>query len=86
MLKDKEFWLVAGGLSLAFLLYWFAGYPLFKEERLVMFLVISIMTGNLIYYIRYARKGGEIFLRSIPGLKAVEEAVGRSTEMGKSVL
>ena len=86
MLKDKEFWLLAGGLSLAFILYWFVGYPFFKEERLVMFLVIAIMTANLIYYIRYARKGGDIFLRSIPGLKAVEEAVGRSTEMGKSVL
>ena len=27
-----------------------------------------------------------IFLRSIPGLKAVEEAVGRSTEMGRPIL
>jgi len=86
MLKDKEFWLVAGGISLAFIIYWLAGYPLFKEERIVMFLVIVIMSANLIYYTRFARRGGEIFLRAIPGLKAVEEAVGRSTEMGKSVL
>ena len=27
-----------------------------------------------------------IFLRTIPGLKAVEEAVGRSTEMGRPIL
>ena len=86
MLKDKEFWLVAGGLSLAFIIYWLAGHPLFKEERIVMLLVIVIMSANLIYYTRFARRGGEIFLRAIPGLKAVEEAVGRSTEMGKSVL
>ena len=86
MLKDKNFWLVIGGLSLAFIIYWLAGYPLFKEERIVMLLVIVIMSANLIYYTRFARRGGEIFLRAIPGLKAVEEAVGRSTEMGKSVL
>ena len=45
------------------------------------------------YFFRYPdlqyEKGSErrdIFLRTIPGLKAVEEAVGRSTEMGKPVL
>ena len=27
-----------------------------------------------------------LFLRTIPGLKAVEEAVGRSTEMGRPIL
>ena len=86
MLKDKEFWLVAGGLSLAFIIYWLVGHPLLKEERIVMLLVIMVMSANLIYYTRFARRGGEIFLRTIPGLKAVEEAVGRSTEMGKSVL
>ncbi len=35
---------------------------------------------------RKAVRGEEIYLRTIPGLKAVEEAVGRSTEMGKPVL
>ena len=82
MLKDKEFWLVAGGLSLAFIIYWLVGHPLLNEERIVMLLVIMVMSANLIYYTRFARRGGEIFLRTIPGLKAVEEAVGRSTEMG----
>jgi len=86
MLKDKEFWLVAGGISLAFIIYWLAGHPLLNEERIVMLLVVVVMSANLIYYTRFAKKGGEIFLRAIPGLKAVEEAVGRSTEMGKSVL
>ena len=86
MNKDRQFWMVAGGLALAFIIYWVAGYPGFKEERVVMFLVTTIMAGTLIYYIRLARRGEEIFLRSIPGLKAVEEAVGRSTEMGKPVL
>jgi len=44
------------------------------------------MAGTLIYYIRAAERNEKFYLRPIPGLKAVEEAVGRSTEMGKPVL
>ncbi|MBT6865761.1 MAG: hypothetical protein HOA19_00275, partial [Candidatus Marinimicrobia bacterium] len=62
------------------------GHPYFVTERLVMFLTIMIFSGTLMFYIRKARRGEDIFLRDIPGLKAIEEAVGRSTEMGKPVL
>ena len=86
MLKDRQFWMVAGGLALAFIVFWLAGHPGFRDERVVMFLAINIMAGTLIYFIRMAHRGEEFYLRSIPGLKAVEEAVGRSTEMGKPVL
>ena len=78
--------MVAGGLALAFIVFWLAGHPGFRDERVVMFLAINIMAGTLIYFIRLAHRGEEFYLRSIPGLKAVEEAVGRSTEMGKPVL
>ncbi len=86
MLKDKQFWMIAGGIALAFIVFWIAGHPGFRDERVVMFLAINIMAGTLIYFIRMAHRGEEFYLRSIPGLKAVEEAVGRSTEMGKPVL
>ena len=86
MLKDRQFWMVAGGLTLAFIVFWLAGHPGFRDERVVMFFAITIMSGTLIYFIRMAHRGEEFHLRSIPGLKAVEEAVGRSTEMGKPVL
>ena len=86
MLKDRQFWMVAGGLTLAFIVFWLAGHPGFRDERVVMFLAITIMAGTLIYFIRLALRGEDFYLRSIPGLKAVEEAVGRSTEMGKPVL
>ena len=86
MLKDRQFWMVAGGLTLAFIVFWLAGHPGFRDERVVMFFGITIMSGTLIYFIRLAHRGEEFHLRSIPGLKAVEEAVGRSTEMGKPVL
>ncbi len=85
-MNDRDFMSGAGGITLAFLIYWFMGHPFFIEERLVMFLSIMIFSGTLMFFIRKARRGEEIFLREIPGLKAVEEAVGRSTEMGKPVL
>jgi hypothetical protein len=85
-MNDRDFMIGASGIILAFLIYWLMGHPFFIEERLVMFLAIISFSGTLMFFIRKARRGEEIFLREIPGLKAVEEAVGRSTEMGKPVL
>ncbi len=85
-MNDRDFFIGAGGITFSFLIYWFMGHPFFITERLVMFLAILTFSGTLLFFIRKARRGEEIFLRDIPGLKAVEEAVGRSTEMGKSVL
>jgi hypothetical protein len=84
--KDKQFWFIAAAILLCFGIYWIAGHPYFKSDRTVMFLAILIVSGTLMFAIRVAKRGGKIFLRTIPGLKAVEEAVGRATEMGKSVL
>ena len=85
-MNDRDFMTAASGLSLAFLIYWFMGHPYFIAERIVMFVAIMFFSGTLLFFIRKARRGEDIFLRTIPGLKAVEEAVGRSTEMGKPVL
>lgn len=35
---------------------------------------------------RSARKNPDMYVRPLPGIKAIEEAVGRATEMGKPVL
>lgn len=85
-MRDKQFWLYSGGFLLLLLVYWIGGHPFFKAERIVMFATILLMSGTLIYYIRAAKRHEDFYLRPIPGLKAVEEAVGRSTEMGKPVL
>ena len=85
-MNDRDFMVGASGITLTFLIYWFMGHPFFIEERLVMFLAVMFFSGTLMFFIRKARRGEDIFLREIPGLKAVEEAVGRSTEMGKPVL
>ena len=85
-MKDKQFWIIGAAITVAFLIFWMLGHPGFNGERIVMFVAIVGMAGTLIYYIRIAKRGDSFFLRTIPGLKAVEEAVGRSTEMGKPVL
>jgi len=38
------------------------------------------------FFILKAKRGENIYMRPIPAIKAMEEAVGRSTEMGSSVL
>ena len=85
-MKDRKFWQVIGVILLSVLIYWLVGAPYFISDRVVMFFAIFILGSTLIYNIRYAERGGEVYLRPIPGLKAVEEAVGRSTEMGRPVL
>lgn len=45
--------------------------------------VISII---VLYAILSARGGRELFIRRIPGLTAIDEAVGRATEMGRPML
>jgi len=40
----------------------------------------------VLFFIQRARGGKELFVRKIAGLEAVDEAVGRATEMGKPIL
>jgi len=58
----------------------------FDDNRFSLAIIILIFCGSVFYWIRHARKGGELKIRKIAGLEAVEEAVGRATEMGRSCL
>jgi hypothetical protein len=59
---------------------------IFVEGARLIFSSTILVSITLYYYIDRASAGEDIYLRKIPGLKALEEAVGRATEMGKSVL
>ncbi|MEK7450118.1 MAG: DUF6754 domain-containing protein, partial [Planctomycetota bacterium] len=48
-------------------------------------IVVILFCAVILWYISHAKKNKNIFLRHITGLDAVEEAVGRATEMGRSV-
>lgn len=54
-----------------------------KISLFITMIAFSIAIGTSIYY---ARSGKEVFIRRIPGLEAVNEAIGRATEMGRSIL
>jgi hypothetical protein len=54
----------------------------FRLNALVLFIVFSC---SVLYYISRARRAKPIYIRKIAGLNAVDEAVGRATEMGKKI-
>jgi hypothetical protein len=58
----------------------------FRGERLNAFLLFLFFTAAVVGYISLAKKGSTLFIRKIAGLDAVDEAVGRATEMGRKVL
>ncbi|MGB3977120.1 MAG: fibronectin type III domain-containing protein [bacterium] len=54
--------------------------------ELPVIITILIYTALLLYFIQAARRGVKLFIRRISGLNAVEDAIGRATEMGKPIL
>ena len=59
---------------------------LFNWAKLNNLLIMLAFGVTVLASIRRARINPDIFLRRIPGLDAVEEAVGRATEMGRPIL
>ena len=55
-------------------------------NRKFLFLIALIIGGAVIVYIELARRGKKLFVRKIAGLEAVEDAIGRATEMGRPIL
>jgi hypothetical protein len=58
----------------------------FRRPQLPTALSIVIFSGMVIFWIYHARSGRQPYIRRISGLEAIDEAIGRATEMGKSVL
>lgn len=62
------------------------GGNLFNWGKLNNFLIMLALGAIILTAIQRARRGREFFVRRIPGLDAVEEAIGRATEMGRPIL
>jgi hypothetical protein len=58
----------------------------FDPGRLNVFIPIVLFLAFILLFVELAKKGRPMFVRRIAGLEAIEEAVGRATEMGKPVL
>jgi len=57
-----------------------------NTARINAIIFVLLFSAVILYYTRRAQRGKKLFVRKIPGLEAVEEAVGRATEMGRAVL
>src|SRR5574337_1178757 len=55
-------------------------------KKINNFVIMIILSAIILYFIVHARRNPDMFLRKIGGLDAVDEALGRATEMGKPVL
>jgi hypothetical protein len=58
----------------------------FKIERTNSFIASVLFVTIILGSIAVARSGKEIFIRRIAGLNAIDEAIGRATEVGKKVM
>lgn len=58
----------------------------FNTDRVNVLIFATIFIFLILWFTSRAKKGIPLFIRKIAGLAAVEEAVGRATEMGKPIL
>ncbi len=58
----------------------------FNTEKSWFLLIVLIFSGSVLGYIQLAKMGVNLRVRKIAGLEAVEESVGRATEMGRPIL
>uniref|UniRef100_A0A7C4GA70 DUF6754 domain-containing protein n=1 Tax=candidate division WOR-3 bacterium TaxID=2052148 RepID=A0A7C4GA70_UNCW3 len=58
----------------------------FNSGRSSVLIVFALICAAFLFYIFRARRGTKMFVRRIAGLDAIDDALGRATEMGKPIL
>jgi hypothetical protein len=58
----------------------------FHAARVNILVLLVVICGLFLFYIDRARKGAKMYIRKIAGLDAIDDALGRATEMGKPIL
>ena len=71
---------------LLFIVYYINPSHIFVSGNELTFISIVLACLTIELFIQKAKNGEEIYMRPIAAMKAMEEAVGRATEMGSSVL
>lgn len=59
---------------------------IFHWGKLPILFGVLIFGGFLLVFISQAKKGRELYVRPLAGINAVDDAIGRATEMGKPIL
>ncbi len=57
----------------------------FNTDLVNMLIAVIFLSAAILYYIAGAKSGKKLYIRKIAGLEAVDEAVGRATEMGRKI-
>ncbi len=57
-----------------------------KYSTLNILVAVAAFLASVLILVARAKRGAKLFIRRIAGLEAVEEAVGRATEMGRPIL
>jgi hypothetical protein len=58
----------------------------FRGGRESVLVGLILFFGFVLWFMQQAQSGKKIFVRRLPGIDAIEEAIGRATEMGRPVL
>ena len=58
----------------------------FHTGRVNILVALVLLSFFVLWFIRKAKKGEELYIRPIAGLEAVDDAVGRATEMGRPIM
>lgn len=51
----------------------------------LMAILMVMFVAPIFYYIHRAKRGAKLFLRRLPGVAAIDEAIGRAVEMGRPI-
>jgi hypothetical protein len=57
-----------------------------NRKKINIIVAVIVFGGLILFFIQHARQGKDLFVRKIAGLQAIDDAVGRATEMGKPIL
>jgi hypothetical protein len=57
-----------------------------RQQRLNALVIVLLMAALVIGFIFAAKRGASLYIRRIAGLDAIDEAIGRATEMGRKIL
>ncbi len=63
-----------------------AGGQIFHTGKVRVLVGCALFLGLILFYFHAAQRGIEMYLRPIAGIEAIDEAIGRATEMGKPIL
>jgi hypothetical protein len=58
----------------------------YNTGRTTVLVAVLLFTGLVVLFVQQAKRGRDLYVRPLAGIEAVDDAIGRATEMGKPIL